>query len=90
MAKVGQNVKKYFMICKMKPMKIENWNQWKMKFSGLKRKICARMWRLKMAHRFCIFGGFHSSFKWVKRESSGWKSPYICYVSDNNSVWNKS
>ncbi len=56
----------------------------------MKRKICARIWRLKITHRFSIFSGFNHSFKWAKHASSWWKSMYMCYVSKHNSVWNET
>lgn len=57
---------------------------------GFKEKNCTKSCRLKMAHKFSIFGGFDLSFKWVKRVFKVKKSPYLCYISKNVCIQNET
>ena len=70
---------KDFIICEMKRNHL--WKQ--------KENLC---WNLKMKNgsQTQLSGGFDHSFKWVKRVSSRWKSTYLCYISNHDSVQNET
>lgn len=70
---------KDFIICEMKRNHL--WKQ--------KENLC---WNLKMKNgsQTQLSGGFDHSFKWIKRVSSRWKSTYLCYISNHDSVQNET